>query len=364
MRKRLALGLFSLVFFLSGCWDKVELENRGFVISLAIDKSGSSFAVAMTLPDVASIAGKDGGGANKSILRAESGAVSAAMHSADTYAGQKLYYGHTKMAVLGADCLADAKMVLQAFDALTRNAEISQKLVVLAAEADASAVLDVTPQNEPLVGTFVSNFYKNNADSVNVTVKTDLEAIWLSLRRTGHAIIPRIAIENDEIKLSGAAVLKDGALAGWLDEAETRGLLWLRGEGKNALLTVEYDGAIVPLQAVHCARELSFAEDGKRIVCRVGIQVSGSVEEMRAGFDEMIDEADLEALARLFAEQIEQEVLATFDKLQTEFGMDGLDLRNELYKRNPALLARFDADWDGTFAGMAAEVSAVVSILR
>ena len=361
MRKLSALGFLLITLLLGGCWDKVELESRGFVVSLGIDEAGGAFALAMTLPNVAAIAGKDGGGEAKTILRTQDASLAAAMHNANAEAGQRLSYGHTKMAVFGEECLTNADMLLQATDALERNAELSRKLIILAASGNASDMLDAESPGEPLVGAFVSNYYKNNP----VARKLDLEQLLLDLRESDCAILPRIEIDNGAPVLRGAAVLVDARLAGWLDEGEVQGLRWFDGGGEDALLSVDYDGMAVSLRVAQCTRSLSFAEnESGGLVCRVRVRASGSVEGLRLGESALLDERTQNELAALYADEITRELKAVFDRFQTDFRADGLHLRRELHKHAPALFRIYGEDWNAAFANMVPEVSVGVAIVR
>ena len=368
MRKRFLFCLACMAALsFSGCWDKAELESRGFVISLGIDKAANvrGFDVFMTLPNVAAIAGKDGTeGNNRTILHAQADALSAAMHAADASVGQSLYYGHTKIAIFGANCLMDATLFKQSINSLDRNSELSQKLIILATEGAAAEILAAKSPGEPLIGTFVANFYKNNEDSVNATVKTDLEQLLLALNTTGHAILPRIAIEDGEVKLSGAAVLKDAALAGWLDEVQTRGYLWLHGEGKGAILTVPHEGLRVPFRILQCKRTLTFEEVEGRLICRVKLDAKGSVEEMTVSPDMLIDDDTLNTLARQFESEIERELQETFALFQNEYRMDAPNLLGSLYKQNPSLYRKYAQDRDEAFCNMQLETDIHISIVR
>ena len=376
MRKRLWLSLCAVLLLCTGCWDKAELENRGFIVSLGIDKASddaedTAYDLTMTLPNIAAIAGKDGAeGETRTLLHAQADTLAAAMRMADAQTGQTLYYGHTKIAVFGANVLSDEILFKQAADALGRNNELSQKLIILATEDSAAKVLDAKSPNEPLIGTFVSNFYKNSADDLHVTVRADLEQLLLQLNTTGDIIIPRISIEDDEIRLSGAAVVKDAALAGWLNEAETRGLLWLRGEGVGTILTAHLPSPTaekplhVPFRTLRNRRTLSFHESADGLVCRLTLRATGSIEELTVSPDMLISDDILHILSQKFEAEITREAAQTFALFQTEYGVDAADFLRTLYKQNPGLYRKYVQDPEDAFRQMTLEADVHVTIVR
>ena len=356
-------AVLAACLLLTGCWDKVELENRGFIVSMGIDKDNGQFSLSMTMPDAAAIAGKDDGGERRLLLHGQGESLPAAIRDADSGIGKSLFFGQTKLAVFGAECLADADMLSQAADALDRGSEWSRKLLILAADESVSAadVLNADSPGEPLVGTFVSNFYKTNESPV---VKTDLERLTHALNTSGVAVLPRAAVEDKKIVLSGAAVLKDGALAGWLAAEEVRGLFWLHGEGENALVTAMYENVPAPFHVAQCTRSLAFAEDNEGLVCTLRLRVAGSVESLMLAPDMLTDGGVMAELSLLYADEIAAEAARMFDILRDEFAADALDLQEELYKREPDLYRRFADDWASAYAGMRLETDVVVKLLR
>jgi len=352
------------LLLLGACRDGVELENRGFVISIGVDKTEDDlFAVSLSLPNAAAIAGKDGGEGGQILKKAESGALPGAMQLADAYTGQTMYYGHTKIAVFGRECLRDAGMMRQAFDALERNGELSKKLLILAADGTAADILNAESAEEPLIGTFVADFYKNNANKLRVTVQTDLEAALGALRATGGAVIPHIGVEDGQVKLSGAAVLVDYALAGWLDETQTRGWLWFHGAGNASQVVVEYEGLHVPFDVQTCASQLAFEARDGRLVCRVSIDVKGGIEAFTVE-DGTLGSETQAALECLVGGTIAEEVCAVFELLRDEYQTDVFDLRESLHKWNAPLYRAYSADWPGAFREMEIEAQVDVTALR
>ena len=46
----------------------------------------------------------------------------------------------------------------------------------------------------------------------------------------GAVMLPRIVMENGEVRLKGSAVIQDGVWVGWLDEPTSIGANWLIGD--------------------------------------------------------------------------------------------------------------------------------------
>lgn len=332
MKKHFIMTVFLAAnLCLTGCWDKVELENRGFVVSLGIDKceeknepdGDSRYTISLALPNVEAMASPGGNEESKSVKKADHMTVAAAMGLLDSYSSEKLYYGQTRVAVLGKDVLEDDVLFREAVDALERNPEISRKLIMLGTDSAALDILEAKAPGEPFMGLFVSNYYQNRSRP-SATFRLDLEDMTEQLRR-GAGVIPKIQIENEEIRLEGAAVMKDYKLAGWLNREQTRGYLWAKGNGVGAQLPACFEGTYLTLRVDRNKAKARFYEDGEQSLCVLTIQVEGVIDELSK--NEKTE--NLHALRRLYEDMIQSEVLEVCRAFQNEFQVDGFGLGNQ-----------------------------------
>ena len=345
---------------ITGCWDKVELESRGFVVSLGIDgyeasekeqseqnknDEQSRFNISISLPNVTAIASPGGGGEeNKTVKSAVGRTVSSAMGKIDSLSSQKLFYGQTRVAVLGKDIIEDEQLFREAIDALQRNLEISKKIIILATDEKALDILNMKPANEPLTGIYISNFYENTKDTV---LLLDLEKLTERLSYSGCAIIPRVQLENDELKVGGAAVVKDLRLSGWLTEEESRSYLWITGKGKGMHIPTEQDNAYTTLKVNGSKSKLSFFEENEQILCRADISIEGNLEEyhfLQNALDDDKREAELSEIEKAYEELISKEIVNTFNILQNEYKADGFELSDKIRKFNYDIYKKYEKD--------------------
>ncbi len=206
---------FLFALFLTGCWDMVEIEDRAFVVSVGIDKDGKTGGYTADA-EIADVNAK-----TEMIKHGAGQTVPDAFHEIDTRLGRKLYFGQLKLVLLGKDLLADENLFQGCADALADDPEISRKVMVLAVNGDAKEILEAENAEELLTGVFVDKFFKNNG--ATTTFRADVNDLARSLHVDGSAVIPQISVENGELKLGGAAVIKEYKLCGWLNDEEVRG---------------------------------------------------------------------------------------------------------------------------------------------
>lgn len=387
MKKALSAAL--VLIFLTGCWDKVEIENRGYVITIGIDKyqgetedkekpvyyTGEDkvnlrYTVSAALPNISELAEKGSGGEGratdgdsspkaKSVKKAASGTVFGAMNLLDAYSSQKLYYGQTKLCVVGEALLKDPEAFAEAIDSLERNNELGKRIILLATKGEASEILNADVSGEPLVGMFVSNFYKNNKYSINGTLRRDLDMVTQQLALSGNTVIPEISIDNGEIKLGGLAVIKQYELAGWLSDMETRGYLWIQKPKIGGVLTVPYENTHVPLMISGKTTKIFFREAEEALICYIDVKIDGTVEEYTRS---SLNHEASKHLERAYEDGVRNEIIKTAEIFQNRFSVDGLGFEDKLRKDNYGLYLKYKDNFENVFQEITIEPVVKVSI--
>lgn len=349
----------ALIFaLLSFNWDRIELENRAFVITIGIDatdEEGQPFEVSMSIADTKAME-KDGQESPDTMRSARGESLAHAMGQTETATSDKIYFGHTKAVVLGEGLLKSEKLLKETIDTLARNNEINIKAIVMATNKKAAEILEAKPKEQDLLGVYLSSFYNNNnANPAAAAVKLDLEGLDSQLLNSESALIPKITLEEGEgedktTAISGVAVVRDFALAGYIEEEAMRGFLWLMENGAGTRIPIEVEGGHVTFLTAKSKPKLSFYEEDGRLNCLVKLKAQGSIQG--ASSDKAIDASSIAAWQEDFAKKIKTEIEESFDILRTEFAIDGLGIKDLLRKKERDLYQEYGSDWSKTFEHM------------
>ena len=97
MYKKFVLLALAVPFFLTGCWDKKDPEDRAFIITLGVDaaENGCHFTFAPANIETG----------EAEIYAAESETLSGAVAQVDTYTSRKTDLGQLKTVILGEGLL-------------------------------------------------------------------------------------------------------------------------------------------------------------------------------------------------------------------------------------------------------------------
>jgi Ger(x)C family germination protein len=354
MKKLLAVLL--LPMFITGCWDSVDIEKRGFVISMGIDKYSEDedggkngdqeprFTVTMAFPDVGALMGAGQSGENEFVRTAHAKTVAEAVKQMDAASSERLYFGHTRAVIFGKELLKDEELFREALDALERNRELSRNLIVLATSCDVEKALTAKGPGERLAGMYLSNFYRNNSGAAT-TFRLVLEDLTRELRSGGDTLIPTLSLEGEEenkrMKLDGAAVIRDFQLAGTLDGSQVRAFMWFNGNAEGALITVEYKGVNTALRVSSSRSDTSFYEANGSLICVIDIKARAEVEEFSFSGIQLNCDAALRELGAICGQSITDDIMRLFAVFRDDLETDGLGLRERLHKQNILLYTAY-----------------------
>ena len=331
---------------LTGCWDRVEIENRAFVVSIGIDKDeGDDFTVSLSIP----LYKKDGDSDDEDkhhIKTATGKTITEALKNLDAKTDKTLYYGQAKLLVLGNELLSDSKMMSSAIGTLSHKTEIDLRINTLAAAGRAQDILETKPPGESLPGLFVADIYRNKNKLGGASFALDLERLETSYH--DGAIIPQIKkgdSEESPLILHGAVVIKNGREIGGLSPEELQGFLWCKSHGNNgAVVTLAQNETNIPAKIEKHSTKVSFSGDAHNLRATVSISVKAKLEEP------LPENTSTKKVQYKLEETIAKELYTTANKLQNEYNLDGYDWLELLRQKNYELYKLHCDNWDDVFA--------------
>ncbi|MCL2855617.1 MAG: hypothetical protein FWE21_08365 [Defluviitaleaceae bacterium] len=328
--KFVAISAVSLAL-LTFNWDRVEMENRAFVVVMGIEAGEgdkTSFSVYLSVVDAPAL--ENGGeDAPKLLYQAEGASLSHALSQAGGGMSDRLYYGHTKAIVIHKDALENPRMVREIADTLSQKGEINIRTIVMATDKPVSEILQTKPKGGNLLGTYLSNYFGGDGANVaSLAIKADLEGFDASLRRDGTAVLPKITLEGGgdgkEINIGGIFALKNFAYIDSIPEELLAGQIWVKENAGGMELVLDDHTA---LQIIRSRPKITFAMGGDNLICHVKIQATGNL----VGLHSLRNNSELNAD---FTKKIESQITTTHGLFQY-MGVDGLMLTETLHKKYP-----------------------------
>ncbi|MCL2500766.1 MAG: hypothetical protein FWE90_10615 [Defluviitaleaceae bacterium] len=323
----LTLFIVPLLSFV-GCYDRVEIEDRTFVVAFGIDKAeddGDTIPYRYTMSVALSHNGSGGDDEkddNKNQIKTASAqTLTEAIHLLNREANARLYYGQAKVIVLGSELLEDPALVKNAFIVLAQNEEIDRQIKIVSAEGKATDALKEKPHEKI-----------PKANAVNYT--PDFGEVHTQLKQSGCALIP--------VYSGGATALKDYKKTETLSAEELRGFLWcLPDKNKDAVITAgENDGKHISYKMKKHSVDISIEPSCPNPRVIIEVKAEGRLTEA--------DGLAQPFAALLIEREIADEIRETVKKMQAS-NTDAYNWLDHLRKKQHDIYQELGHRWSDVF---------------
>ncbi|MBD8067969.1 Ger(x)C family spore germination protein [Bacillus sp. PS06] len=231
--------MFITLICLTGCWDRIEINDLAFVTATGIDKEDENkFRVScqIPLPGAMGGAGSSGGGGGTSGEKpyyVDSSLGRNVKESNDNLQQQmsrRLYFAHRRVVVFGKELASSG--FKKSLDVILVQPQSRLSTFVVITEGKAIDILNASPHLEQLPAEAIREMTKN---SLGINVRD----VLLDISRPGKdPVIPIVDTvktnndkkeeQSDEIKIDRFAVLKNDKLVFSTNPEESLGIMWLK----------------------------------------------------------------------------------------------------------------------------------------
>jgi spore germination protein KC len=369
------LIMLLVVLTQTGCWGARELSDIAILAGAGFDIEAEDkflFTAAIIIPENLKQSGGGGlqGGGSKAgapvrVSTSTGGTVFRAIRNFIPHGCRRVYFAHSKVLVIGKE--ASQKGIYPIIDFLIRDPEPRPDMSVLISETKACDSLRVYDGIEKIPALGIDRLIKSNANNgyaLHVTLQ-DFNEMLIS--ETTSAVAPmaevfeEIGFEQEKTKrlrMTGTAVFKEDKLVGKLELEETRGLLWVMGEVKSAIVDVaSFNGEeMVDLEVISASSKITpeLIEDG-RVIIKVSVSAVSNLGAQQATGDITTPES----IAFLQDEQskaIKQEIMAAIKKAKA-YNADIFGFGEAVHRKYPAEWKELKAQWDQIFPEIDVQIS-------
>lgn len=243
MRKWLGIIVMVLAFpLMTGCWDRLEIEDRATILGLAIDPvedgpvegisgpsaqseiKGYKLTAQLAIPGRIPLGPSGAGGTGEEkpvwVITTTGKTMQDAMSTMQQELADKVFLGHLRVIIVNQR-LARNTGLNDVQDFFRRNAEIRRLAWMVVSEGNASVAMEAAPKLERvptlyLVGTM------DHAVELGKLPNVFLGNFWSTFSSKGQEpVLPMIDVSGDKIELKGVAVFSQSKMVGELDPLET-----------------------------------------------------------------------------------------------------------------------------------------------
>lgn len=370
MRKRvffLIIVYIACIIILTGCWDYREVNNLSIVAGVAIDKSDDGkYKITTEIVDMHE-GGKDVKIKSKR-LESYGDTFFDAIRNVLKINSEKLYWGHTEIVIISQDVAKQG--IYEILDFLNRDAEPRLSIDLLVSkQKTAEEILD----SESITTEIRSFEISRMLDQQRILAKAPKVQIYEfinSLSNEGISpIIPTIGIVENEGKntseLSGTAIFEQDKIVGFLDEDETRTLMYIMDKIKGGILNIkqrpETAGKNVSLLISENKTKIKPINSNNNIFINIELETETALGEVGSR-DNINTEDKISTLEKEAEELLTTNIINLIEKVQKDFEIDIFGFGKTIKEDMPDLWKKIGPDWNNSFKKVKVNVNTSVDI--
>ena len=377
MKQKYTILILTMIMtmLITGCWDKVEINNRGFVIGLGIDKLKEEekreeldrIKVAFKIPNVALLGTKQTLTEEGSFYwEGEGENLDTVIHQIQSKSPFDLELSHNKVIILGKEITKDKRLFKQVLDGIDRNRYFSRKMYILVSKGSASDIIEVRPNEQPVVGVYYGNIL-NSAVSNGTVIDGTLNKIIGQIQENKSCVFPLTSktADNKRIEVVGGVVIKDYEFKEDLNEAECRFLNMITKDNYKIIdIHVDYKGVPVSYDISSSKSEMKVTEKDNNLVVDIYVDTEGDISQHEIGIKGLVaNDTGIREIEKLYENKIKENINRLIAKLQKN-SLDVINVKSTLYKYNQPLYKKVNENFDQYFKNMKVNVHVESKIRR
>ncbi|MED4784063.1 Ger(x)C family spore germination protein [Brevibacillus choshinensis] len=368
------IAFMLLPFLLSGCWDRVEIQDRLFVMAVAIDKNKgekgkrSYYEFTAQFTEARALSGRVTSPHVSPVWNATSTGPSIfeCIRLMATRVARVPYYEHLQVIIIGEELAKEG--LNHPLDLFLRDHESRRKIKLVIVQGSAKEALYVKPKLIPVSGQYISRLTEQGrAKTARLPHTTSIGQFSSNFHGGTNSVLPRITTHPHELKMAGGAIMKGEKLVGWLTDQEVKSLRWINGTfsaGDEVLLQNPEGGppGFTTLEVKAVRSTVHTAIKNGKPVFTVMIRGESNLAE-----DGMQDKPTIEKLKKK-EEQVNKTVQAKTEalikKMQSNIQTDIFGFGEELRRHQYAYWKTHEKNWEHIFKEAEVHVNVETFIRR
>lgn len=390
-------GLFGCILMsiisllISGCWDQHELENRRFVLAVAIDRADQglgpedknvgrvetfvqphgvkryrlSFQILNITPSENIINGPKGQ-ISTYVISNTGESMFEMLRDMLGQTDRPFWFEHIQ-AIIISEAAVRQSGLQPMIDLFRRDSEMRWLTKILITPGEARPLLEYQPPSGEASGVFIANSLQMYRKNTHVpTWRTDIGDLAQSTSNNSRVLLARIQLVDNVVKIGGIGLFKENRFVGYADEYATQGGKFVLGIEKSAIITAqcpEHPGKIVAFELFRHNTKLTPHVDGEKIYFTLDITMWGNLGEAQCGRQhDMGDTGEKHKIEKIIAEEVKNNVLYSLHTYQ-RLKVDAVLFDAKLRTHEPLVWEKVKDRWnDEIFPTVSLNVSVNVDI--
>jgi spore germination protein KC len=393
MRIRAKVLLICIILgclFSSGCWDRVEIEDMGLVTLAGFDRTEDGLiklSVHIAKPFAISGAGQDIIDEKPFWPVTTTGhTVFQAVRNLASESPCQVFWAHCRVLLIGERLAREANGIAQVLDFFMRDLETRNNvrlLVVKGASLEEimsarfelerqpgrgfeglSKVVE-TRKSTSLIPTLLEFCRELETDGIEPVLGA-AEIVNRPTEQPEQSILHDTVVSNSA-QISGMGAFKGDRLLGWLNDSQSRGVLWVRGKVESGIIVISdplEENRLISMEIGQTSSKIIPQLIDGRPVIKVRIELDAVFAQTEGQFPLLSDEETWASMESRLATAIRNEVQSALNIAQEELESDIFGFGRAVYIKYPREWQVMKDYWDEIFLTLDVQVEVLGKIKR
>lgn len=362
LKKLLAILLFFSIFFITGCWDKTEIDDRAFVLGLAVDETDKTNQ-GPAEEKMNKLAPKDieatffmpipsklvGGQVDAfSSEKAKGINITDAIDNLRLNFNRDIFLGQIKIILIGEKVLKDPENFKKLLDFIERDPDMGRGALICAIKDGTDKLANIKPKFEKVFASYMKGIF-DNASMISAQLSLPVNELLGEIRENkGSAVIPVISIEKDKAKCDDVVLVKNYKFLTYLDKQYLRPFSIMTNKLRDGDVQIPFNNKIVSVKITSCQTKLSLADTTNNPRYKIGVKLEGDIDNY--SFDQDIFTKDeIKQISEKGKALIEKEMMDMIYYFQNALGEDYLMVGDYTKKYHYKFYESYSNKWNEEF---------------
>lgn len=372
--------------FLTGCWDKIEIDRNLFVSTIGIDvgkdikndkdikkiepnepfgeRQMERLNIVYAFPDINEYTAQKGALPEDKFIKTEAYSMEDAESNATAKSSRNINVGHSKLLVLSNDIFKYPDVFKEIVDYLTRQPKINRMMYVVVVDGRVEDFMKTKVTTEKNIEAYLTGLMMSSKRNSSILPVT-LNEFLILLSQNGNALLPNAKLDKskNEISITGVSIIKNYSIKGSLTPQETASLEMIRGRLQGGKKVIYKDGHPIDMEIDEVKRKIKSNYNEGKLSFDIDIELEGKIKGYYLEKN-ILNKNELDSIESNFNEALSEECEKIIKVTQNQFSVDPVGLREHIEKFHPFQWDKINKDWENVYKDAVVNVNVDTNIRR
>ncbi|MFC5466463.1 Ger(x)C family spore germination protein [Lederbergia graminis] len=374
MNNKILIYIGLCTILLTGCWDKVEMQDLSIVTAAAIDrledgKTRISIQIFIPRSITSGETGEDLSSGSTFVREGVGNSLAEAISKLQFNVPRTLFWSHCKIYIFGEELAKEG--IRDEADYIARHPGLRGSAFLFVSEGEARELVSLIPPLERYSAEALRKLTEHEPSMI-----TSLRDVDMGLMGDSESIsLPYIKklIPKDEARkphetipvINGTAIFKKDKMVGTLNLHDTNSLLWLKKGVKQSTISIKPDGDDKEIILSTTSEKHTFIPQIKdnRWIMDIKIDMEGDIIQNETNLD-LLNEVVLQKIQKKFDKSLEEKISKTIKELQLTYNADVVHFARRFHQKFPDEWKKEKNNWDEKFKELEVNIKVNTKIKR